>query len=172
MPLILRSLIPPLTARTADGSVVRAWDYKQRTHLAIAFLQAADECVAYATAWAAAAAEFYAHNSVALVIFSPALPTALPAVAASPPEPLPRRRVVLAYDMGGQSQQAFLGEGAFHATGQAQLGVFVADRFGELAAQWQARHVAELPPLREVLGELSRLELACEECHPPEWPAG
>ena len=35
--LTLRQLIPPLTARTAAGDTVRAWDYKQKRNLAIAF---------------------------------------------------------------------------------------------------------------------------------------
>jgi len=30
-------LIPPVTARTAEGRIVRAWDYKQKRNLVIAF---------------------------------------------------------------------------------------------------------------------------------------
>ena len=35
-----REIIPPVTGRTADGAVVRAWDYKQKRNLVIAFLHA------------------------------------------------------------------------------------------------------------------------------------
>ena len=35
-------LIPPLTLRTPDGRVVRAWDFEQKKNLVIAFLDA--EC--------------------------------------------------------------------------------------------------------------------------------
>ena len=35
--LLMRRLIPPVTARTAEGRSVRAWDYKQKRNLVIAF---------------------------------------------------------------------------------------------------------------------------------------
>jgi len=38
--LLTRQLIPPVTVRTAEGRIVRAWDYKQKRNLVIAFLRA------------------------------------------------------------------------------------------------------------------------------------
>ncbi len=38
--LLTRQLIPPVTARTAEGRIVRTWDYKQKRNLVIAFLRA------------------------------------------------------------------------------------------------------------------------------------
>ncbi len=158
--LKLRQIIPPLTARAADGRVVQAWDFKQKHSLAIVFLHAGcRRCADYLERLRGNAAELKEREAVALVIFSEAPPSH---------ENFPAQ-IVLATDVSGKSQRAFLGEGAFGPAGQALLGVFVTDRYGELRAQWSGPHEDVLPPPGEILEWLNQIQLACEECFPPEW---
>jgi len=49
--------------------------------------------------------------------------------------------------------------------------LFVTDRSGEISAQWVvAGH--EFPGIGETPRSLDLVEIACEECGVPEWPAG
>ena len=158
--LRLRQIIPPLTARAADGRVVQAWDYKQKRALAVVFLHAGcRRCADYLERLRENAAELKDREGVALVIFSetPASHENFPA------------QIVVATDVSGKSQRAYLGEDAFGPAGQALLGVFVTDRYGELRAQWSGPHEDALPQPGEILEWLSQIQMACEECFPPEW---
>jgi hypothetical protein len=156
----LRQLIPPLTARAANGRVVQAWDYKQKRALAVVFLHAGcRQCAEYLERLCANAAELRELEAVALIIFSET-----PAAHAGFPPP-----IVIAADVSGKSQRAFLGEDAFSSAGQTILGVFVTDRYGELRAQWTGGHEAALPQPGEILSALAQVQMACEECFPPEW---
>ncbi len=170
-PLQLRQLIPPVTARTADGRLVRAWDFKQKKSLAIVFLRNEDVALGGAAAatnhlpaeLAARADELRRLEAVALVI----LPAPVPASLA----PRFPEEVVVAADVTGQSQRAFLGEDAFGTAGLAHVGAFVADRYGELVAQWVARDASALPGADVLFEWLSQVQIACEECGAPHWPA-
>ncbi|MCL4522556.1 MAG: redoxin domain-containing protein [Acidobacteria bacterium] len=158
--LKLRQIIPPLTARAADGRVVQAWDFKQKHSLAIVFLHAGCRCCAdYLERLRENAAELKEREAVALVIFSetPAWQENLPA------------QIMVAADVSGKSQRAFLGEDAFDPAGQSRVGVFVTDRYGELRAQWSGPHEDALPQPGEILEWLNQIQMACEECFPPEW---
>ncbi len=159
-----RQLIPPLTAHTPAGQTVCAWDYKQKKNLVIAFLHArCPRCAAFLGKLAARAAELAEREAVALVVLAEA-PTALAT------ENLPAQ-VVVAADMGGRSQRAYLGEEAFGPAGQERVGVFVADRYGELYAQWIARNEDGLPGVGELVEWLGQIQVACEECGVSHWPA-
>ena len=58
MALVLRELIPPLTARTPAGKTLRAWDYKQKRSVVIAFLHTGcRRCEGFVENLAARAAE-------------------------------------------------------------------------------------------------------------------
>lgn len=159
-----RQLIPPLTARTAAGQTIRAWDYKQKKNLVIAFLHSGCRgCEAFLEKLAARAADLTEREALALVVFAEAT-----YVRAS--ENLPAQ-VLLAADMGGRSQRAYMGEEAFGAAGQERVGVFVADRYGELYAQWIARNEDGLPGVSELLEWLGQIQVACEECGVAHWGA-
>jgi peroxiredoxin len=161
--LLLRQLIPPLTARTPAGQPVRAWDYKQKNSLLIAFLHGdCPHCQSFAARIASRPAELRELDAVALVIFLDAPPARL---VSAPP-------VILASDTTGRAAQAYLGSDAFGSHGLARVGLFVADRYGELFAQWQARDAGDLPPLAEALKWLAHTQIVCEECSTPHWPAG
>jgi len=158
--LKLRQIIPPLTARAVDGCVVQAWDYKQKRALAIVFLHAGCRaCADYLERLRENAAELKEREAVALVIFSEA-----PVSCQNFPA-----QIVVGADVSGKSQRAFLGEDAFGPAGQSRVGVFVTDRYGELRAQWSGSHEGALPQPGEILEWLSQIQMACEECFPPEW---
>ena len=158
--LKLRQIIPTLTARAADGRVVQAWDFKQKHALAVVFLHAnCRHCTEYLERLRACAPELKERESVALVIFSEMLSPGSNSSA----------QIVVAADVTGKSQRAFLGEDAFGPAGQSLVGVFVADRYGELRAQWIGRHEEALPQSGKILDSLSQIQMACEECSSPEW---
>jgi hypothetical protein len=159
--LRLRQIIPPLTARTSSGQTVRAWDFKQKKNLVTAFLHAGcRRCEGFAEKLVARAAELAEREAVALVVF-PEPPA--PVIGALPAQ------IIVAADMSGRSQRAYLGEDAFGPAGLERVGVFVADRYGELYAQWVGREEGALPGIGEILSWLSQIELACEECGVSHW---
>ena len=150
--LTLRQLIPPLTARTAAGQLVRAWDYKQKKSLLIAFLHAdCALCQPFAERLASRAAELLDHNSVALLV---SLEPPRWEITAAP-------QIVLASDTTGRAAQEYLGTDAFGPLGLARVGLFVADRYGELFAQWEARDADGLPALAEAFKWLAHTQMGC-----------
>ncbi len=161
--LRIRQLIPPLTIHTPDGRTVRAWDYKQKRNLVIAFLDTdCAPCDEFLRALAAGAAALREKDAVALVVFleqpSPRLTDSLPPA------------IIVGADMPGNSARAFLGEDAFASRGFVRGGVFVTDRYGELFAQWIIeRH--KFPAIAEILSALDHGEMACDECSAPSWSA-
>ena len=156
-----RQMIPPLTARTPDGRTVQAWDFKQKKNLVLAFLHAeCPRCQQFLARLAERAADLAEREAVALVIFS-ATPSALLL------DNLPRE-IIVATDMSGRAQRAFLGEEEPGQPATAGVGVFVADRYGELFAQWTGGDDA-LPAVWEALSGLEQIQVACEECGAPEW---
>ena len=162
--LTLRQLIPPLTARTAAGQIVRAWDYKQKKSLLIAFLHAdCSQCQPFAARLASRAAELLELDSVALIIF---LDAPRGELTAAPPQ------VIVASETTGRAAQEYLGANAFGPLGLARVGLFVADRYGELFAQWEAREADGLPALADAFKWLAHTQMGCDACSAPHWPTG
>jgi peroxiredoxin len=159
--LKLRQMIPPVTARTLDGRLVRAWDFKQKKNLVLAFLHAeCVECEDWLRGLVRSAAQLNEHEAVALAIFPATPQRALENLA--PP-------IVVVADMSGRSQRSFLGDDAFSTAGLERAGVLVADRFGELFAQWLTDRQHKLPAVEEIIDWLSHIQVACEECGAPTW---
>jgi peroxiredoxin len=159
--LRIRQLIPPLSIHTPDGRTVRAWDYKQKKNLVIAFLDLdCSPCAEFLRGIAARAAELREREAVALAVFleqpSQRITDGLPA------------QIIVGSDMPGRASQAFLGEDAFSARGLVRASVFVTDRYGELAAQWPIdRH--KFPEFAEILSALDYVQMACDACATPLW---
>ena len=152
-PLLLRQVIPPLTARTPDGRIVRAWDYKQKRPLVIAFLHSdCPQCAGWLEQLAARAAELAEREAIALVIYAETPPRK--AAELAPP-------LIAASDSAGHSHRAFLGREAFGPAGLDRVGVFVTDRYGELFGQWVGRDAEELPAQNEILDTLSVIQIIC-----------
>lgn len=161
--LHIRQLIPPLTLRTSKGRTIRAGDFKQKRNLVIAFLDAdCARCDEFLRRLAARAADLREKEAVALIAFLDPPPLS---IAGRLPE-----EIIAGSDMAGRGARAFLGEDAFSSRGLVRGGLFVTDRYGELFAQWSTvRH--EFPAADEILGSLDQIEMACEECSTPHWPA-
>jgi peroxiredoxin len=158
-----RQLVPPLTIHTPDGRTVRAWDYKQKKNLVIAFLDTdCASCEEFLRTLVASAAALREKEAVALVVFleqpSRRLTDSLP------------QEITVGSDMPGNSARAFLGEDAFASRGFVRGGVFVTDRYGELFAQW-AIHRHKFPAIAEILTTLDQVATACDECSTPLWTA-
>jgi len=158
-----RQLVPPLTLHTPDGRTVRAWDYKQKKNLVIAFLDTdCGPCEEFLRALVTNAAELRDKAAVALVVF-------LEQPARRVTDSLPPG-IIVGADMPGNSARAFLGDDAFASRGFVRGGVFVTDRYGELFAQWTIeRH--KFPAIAEILAALDHVEMACDECSAPSWSA-
>ncbi|MGB9244305.1 MAG: hypothetical protein WCC03_13205 [Candidatus Acidiferrales bacterium] len=158
-----RQLIPPLTIHTPEGRTVRAWDYKQKKNLVIAFLDTdCAPCEEFLRALEASAAALREKEAVALVVF-------LEQPARRVTDSLPPG-IIIGADTPGNSARAFLGEDAFASHGFVRGGVFVTDHYGELFAQWTInRH--KFPAIAEILAALDYVEMACDECSTPLWTA-
>jgi hypothetical protein len=159
----LREQIPALTLRTPDGRTVSAWDFKQKRNRVIALLRAdspgtrefVNQIVAHAEDWKQ-------KDAIGLVVFSKP-------PAAGMPKNLPPE-IITGTDDSGRSIVRYLGTEALGPNGQVRQGVFVADRYGELYAQWIVEKDGELPRMSAILKALEQVEVACEECQVSVWP--
>src|SRR6202521_5729028 len=98
--LVTRLLVPPLTARAANGAIVRAWDYKQKCNLVIAFLHAdCARCEEWLAQLAARAADLSEREAVVLAVYAEAPPRTADMLATP---------LIAAADDTGHSQRAFL----------------------------------------------------------------
>ena len=158
-----RQLIPPLSLHVPDGRTIRAWDFKQKRNLVIAFLDAdCAMCAGFLRRLAARAADLREKETIALAVYLAPLPAALT-------DSLPKE-IIAGCDMSGYGARAYLGDDAFSARGLVRRGIFIADRYGELFAQWTLA-APNFPTLEEIFGSLDQIEMACEECSTPAWPA-
>jgi len=146
-------LIPSLAARTPDGARVDAADYKQKRNLAIVFLHAeCRACQGYLERLVRRSADFAERDAVALVV----LPK-LPPPATSLPAPL-----ILVADPTGKSHVHYFGKRAANAGGPGPVGIFLADRYGQLSMQWPCGEANQLPSPEEVLKGLLQTQLAAD----------
>src|SRR5215469_13363249 len=145
-------LIPALSIHTPDGRAVRAWDYKQKKNLAIAFLDTdCGPCEEFLRALAASSADLREKDAVALVVF-----LAQPARRIT--DSLPAE-IIVGADTPGHSSRAFLGEDALASRGYVRGGVFVTDRYGEVSATWIIeRH--KFPAMKEIMAALDYVQMA------------
>lgn len=148
--------------RTAEGGAVHAWDFKQKKCLVIAFLDAnCPLCEEFFDQLTQHASSFAAHNAVTLVAFLDVPQRSVTDVV--PPN------VIVGVDVSGQSARAFLGDDAMASGSRSSRGVFVTDRYGELAGIWfVSQH--EFPIMEAIRASLRGIEIACEECYMPHWP--
>jgi len=158
-----RQLVPPLTLHAPDGRNVHAWDFKQRKNLVIAFLDAGcAPCEDFLRRLATQAPRLRASEAVVLAVFldppAPGFSDAHPA------------EIIAGSDVPGRGVRAFLGDDAISSRGLERRGVFVADRYGELFAQWILR-THEFPTIDEIFTWVEHAGIACDDCATPIWPA-
>ena len=157
-----RQLIPPLTLHTSDGRNVHAWDFKQKKNLVVVFLDAGCAlCEEFLRGLAAQAGRLRASEAVVLTVF---LEPPAPGFFDSHPA-----EIIVGADMSGRGVRAFLGDDALSSRGLGRRGVFVADRYGELFAQWVLRD-HEFPAIDEIFTWVEHAGIACDDCATPIWP--
>ncbi len=157
-----REIIPPLTLHSLDGRTVRAWDFKQKKNLIILFLHAGCAlCEDYLRRIAADSAAWKENGAVVLVAL-----LGFPSRAAT--DSLPDN-VIVGLDPSGRAANAFLGRDTLAPAGNARLGAFVTDRYGELAMQWEITPSHEFPSVATLRTQLERIEMVCDECSTPLW---
>jgi hypothetical protein len=111
---------------------------------------------------AAEAARLRASEAVVLAVF---LDPPAPGFSDSHPA-----EIIAGSDMSGRGVRAFLGDDALSSRGLGRRGVFVADRYGELFAQWILRD-HEFPTIEEIFTWVDHAGIACDDCATPIWPA-
>jgi hypothetical protein len=157
-------MIPAIAVRGADGHTVHSWDFKQKKNIVVVFLRQEEPATKqYVEKLLGCGGDLEELEARALVVLD-SLPVKEMQVG------LPEN-LSLASDVTGRAQREYLGEEAYGPRGLELVGVFVADRFGELFAGWVKQSATELPGVREVLSVLHQIEMACEECGSPHWPA-
>jgi hypothetical protein len=157
-----REIIPPLTLHALDGRTVRAWDFKQKKNLVIFVLHAGcTPCEDYLRRIAADSAVWKENGAVVLVAL-----LGSPSRAAT--DFLPDN-VIVGLDPSGRAANAYLGRDTLAPAGDARLGVFVTDRYGELIVQWEVAASHEFPALGKLRAHLERIEMVCDECSTPLW---
>jgi peroxiredoxin len=157
-----RQLIPPVTMQTADGRIVRAWDFKQKKNLVIAFFDAGcSVCEEFLDALARRAADLKEREALVLAVY-------LERVAHALSDRMPQE-IIVGADVSGRSIRNFLGEDAVTGGSRRGRGIFVTDRYGEISALWVPNE-HEFPSARDILSSLEHIEIACEECFMPHWP--
>ncbi len=158
--LTLRQVIPPLTVRTPNGDTIRAWDYKQKNSLLIAFLHGeCPVCARFASRLVSKKVELAEAEAVALLV---ALDKPSWGIDS-------QREIIPGVDTAGRAAEEYLGLNAMGSRGLSRVGVFVSDRYGELFAQWEAWDADNLPPLPEIFKWLTYTQIVCEECSVPLW---
>ena len=156
-----RQLIPPITLHLSDGRTVRAWDFKQKKNLVIAFLDTeCKSCEMYLHRLIEAAPAFLEREAVVLIAYLK--PPPLLQSPSSPPE------IIAGADVSGQSVRLYLGKEALSSKGLESRGVFLTDRYGALFREWRSSgHIFPSPD--ELLAGLDQVLTTCDECGTPEW---
>lgn len=156
------SVMPPLGLRQRDGRTVSAWDFKQRRNLLIAFLDAdCSLCGKFIHDLCVHTPRLREEDAVALLIF-PKQPENLPS------DPLPEG-MFAGVAASADEIPPFLGKDAPAGQALSRRGIFVTDRYGEIARSWIVRE-HEFPGIKQILTTLNAVEIACEECTVPVWP--
>jgi hypothetical protein len=139
-----------LRLRTPEGGTVDMADFRHRCPVVVAFLEAGCEpCRTWLAELLAECARREALAALVVVRDEGELP---------------------GWPAGIYSGQVESGDRERWLGADARLGVFVADRYGELYAQWTAPDHDGLPPASAVISRLEQAELACEECGISHWP--
>jgi hypothetical protein len=145
-PLRVRQLIPPLTLRLRDGNVIHAWDFKQKKNLVIVFLDAGcSRCETFIRDLANCTADLSEKETVVLSAFPREPQQSLRDVVSDP---------LFAGEANPRDLRAFLGENVFPRERLSCRGVFVTDRYGEIAGLW-ITHEHEFPGMGQILSMLN-----------------
>lgn len=145
----VRSLIPPFELLSAEGQAVNLWRFKQQSNLVLIFLPIPDcpGCTEFLDVTKRNYHQYHDERTVALVIVRG---DADAAVSLRDRLDLPFQ---ILYDPDGHVTQQYAYE---------TPAVFVADRFGELRAEWTAGD-GRFPSQKDILDTVELINLECPE---------
>jgi len=148
--LKLRAPIPVFQLMSADGRAVNIWDYKSRKNMVLAFLPGNDspEYVEFLRSASNMYHRYEEENAVLLLIVRGGVESATALYdKLHPPFPI-------LHDKIGEVTRRY---------SDGVPAVFVADKFGELYAQWIIGPDGFLPTQKEILDVVELINLECPE---------
>jgi len=139
--LEIRTMIPPFELPSADGESVNVWQFKQQKNLVLVFLpsMSCPGCAEFVEKMDENCREYDEELAAVLVIVR----SDRDAIALRSP-------LAVLYDRDGRVTEQYA---------SSAPAVFVADRFGELQAEWQGR----FPSQKEILDVVELINLECPE---------
>ena len=145
----VRSMIPVFQLKSTDGKTVSIWDYKGRKHVVLAFLPPeCPVCMAFLRSVSDAYQRYEEENAVVLPIIIGSQEQAVSVHdELQPPYPI-------LYDEHGKVGDRYT---------DRLSAIFVADKFGELYAKWNAGRGESFPSQKDILDVLEAIELECPE---------
>lgn len=141
--------------QSVDGYDVRLSDYRGGCNLILIFNARSEDCVDLLRDLASHYSNVRAELAEALVI------TPESAVRKGSPQ--------LPFPVLADAERLIQAEYGLQSGGGSISGVFIADRFGELAASYVGPEVTNAT-FASILKWLEFVNSQCPECEPPEWP--
>ena len=147
--LKIRSMMPVFQLMTADGETVNRWDYKGRKHMVLAFLPAdCPVCTEFLHIVSNAYHQYEEENAVFL-----------PAIVGSREQAIDLRDELdppypILFDEHGKVAERYT---------DRLPALFVADKFGQLYAEWIVGRGGSMPMQKDILDVLDAIELECPE---------
>jgi len=155
--LKVRSMIPVFELTSADGRRVAIWNYKSRRNIVLVFLPVpiCRACIDFLQSAGKTCHQYEEEDAVLLAIVQGDVDSAT-ALREKLEPPFP-----ILFDPAGQVTARYTTE---------VPAVFVADRFGELYAQWIVGPEGTFPSQKKILDVVELINLECPECGAPvEW---
>lgn len=149
--LQVRTQIPPFQLMSADGQAVNIWDFKALKHMVLVFLPRSDcpSCIEFLRTAVNTYNQYEEERAVWLPVVRGNVEQAVAIRdAVQPPFPV-------LFDPEGK------------VTGQytnVLPAVFVADKFGELYAEWFVGTTGIFPSQKDILDVVELINLECPEC--------
>lgn len=155
--LELRSMIPVFQLMSTEGQTVSLWDFKGRKNLVLVLLpgEECSECVGFLRLVKNSYSSYVVENAVCIAVVRGDIQKAQELHdQLDPPFPI-------LYDPQGAATDRYT---------DRLPAVFIADRFGQLYAQWTIDPETDFPSQKRVLDIVELINLECPECGAPlEW---
>lgn len=156
-------LLPDIALLTAEGRQVRLSDYRGRSNLVLILGGTLDDnnLLRLLEEISGRRAEMEDEEAEAvLILLKPEAAQAMPKLEKD-------GSFVILPDGTGRAHRVF---GALGDDGSGAPAVLIADRYGEIFAEYHARQTPGLPGINDVLQWLAFINSQCPECGVPDWP--
>lgn len=156
-------LLPDIALLTVEGQQVRLSDYRGRSNLILILGGALgdDSLLRLLEELAGRHAEIDGEEAEMILVLGK------PGAAETPPKLKEEWPFLVLSDGNGHAHRVF---GALGDGGSGAPAVFIADRYGEIFAEYHAQQRPGLPETNDILQWLAFINSQCPECGVPEWP--